>query len=318
MALAAAGTLWAQTPPAVGNPSSDVNLAMVATASSSYVSGDTRVQALNDSVEPRSSRDARRGSYGNWPRTGTQWVQYEWSQPISTKRVAVYWWADGQGIGAPKACRLLYWNGTDFAPVANASGQGVALNQYNETTFDEVRTPKLKLEIDSDGPLSTGILEWKVYDSGHSPAFAPSVVAGVDRTVILGGKTWLNGKIKALKPDSSGTPVSWGKESGPGQVLFADAKAVETTATFSTPGSYVLRLTAGTPELCSSSTLKVKVENPPPAERLDVVYTKRYKLDSPLWDARARALIGNWIPHCIDQINNPQPPRRAGRYRQFC
>ena len=305
MAVAlASGLRAAQTPPTGTNAASGVNLAAVATPSSSYVSGDTTVQALNDGFEPRNSRDARRGSYGNWPRTGTQWVQYEWSKPISTDRVAVYWWADGRGIGAPKSCRLLYWDGTGFVPVPNGSGQGVALNQYNETRFDELRTSKLKLEIESDGTLSTGILEWKVLDSGHSPPFPPSVQAGVDRDVILGGKTWLSGKIKTLKPDSAGTPVSWSKESGPGQVLFENAKAAETAATFSAPGNYVLKLTAGAPDLCSTSTLAVKVEPPPPRERLDVVYTKKYRIESPLWNARAKALIASWIPHCIDQINN--------------
>src|SRR5450756_2457610 len=54
-----------------------VNLAVVATPSSSFVSGDTTPTALNDGSSPRSSRDARRGSYGNWPRTGTQWVEYD-------------------------------------------------------------------------------------------------------------------------------------------------------------------------------------------------------------------------------------------------
>ena len=33
----------------------------------------------------------------------------------------------------------------------------------------------------------------------------------------------------------------WTKDSGPGDVKFADAKALITTATFSTPGAYVLR-----------------------------------------------------------------------------
>jgi hypothetical protein len=103
-----------------------VNLAAVAQPSSSYVSGDTTPAALNDGYDPRSSRDARRGSYGNWPRTGTQWVQYDWSQPISTAKVDVYWWADGRGVHAPKASRLLCWDGSAFVPVGNPSGLGVA------------------------------------------------------------------------------------------------------------------------------------------------------------------------------------------------
>src|ERR1035438_5733490 len=53
-----------------------VNLAVVAKASASFTSGDTIVNALNDGFAPRSSRDNRHGSYGNWPHTGTEWVQY--------------------------------------------------------------------------------------------------------------------------------------------------------------------------------------------------------------------------------------------------
>src|SRR5436190_2079039 len=54
------------------------NLAMYAKASTSFVSGYESLEAINDGVEPRNSRDHDHGAYGNWPRTGTQWVQYEW------------------------------------------------------------------------------------------------------------------------------------------------------------------------------------------------------------------------------------------------
>jgi len=66
---------------------SPVNLASVATPVASYVSGDTSLAALNDGLTPRNSRDNRHGSYGNWNRTGTQWVEYDWSQPVSTKQM---------------------------------------------------------------------------------------------------------------------------------------------------------------------------------------------------------------------------------------
>ncbi len=283
-----------------------VNLALVATPSSSYVSGDTRNTALNDGFDPRNSQDAWRGSYGNWPTRGTQWVQYEWSQAISAAKIDVYWWADRRGVHAPKASRLLYWDGNAFIPVPNASGLGVAEDRYNTTTFDEIRTTRLKLEIDSDGEFSTGILEWKVYDSGNSPEFAPMVTAGIDRSVVLGGKTYLAGEVKTLKPPANGkTAIAWSKLAGPGDVAFENANEPATTATFSGIGNYVLSLTAGKEPLAGSSTLVVKVVLPPPSDRLDVVYTKKYKIDSPLWNARAKALIVNWIPHCIDKNNDP-------------
>ena len=262
---------------------SGVCLTVVAEASSSYVSGDTSLTALNDGYQPTSSHDRRCGSYGNWPRRDTQWVQYDWSKPISTNKIDVYWWDDRRGVRLPKLCRLLYWNGQAFTPVNNPSGLGVEESKYNSTTFDEVRTSKLRLEIDSDGQYSTGILEWKVYDSGKSPDFPPRVAAGVDRVVILGGKTYLNGVIKTL--DSKGTSsVTWSKISGPGKVAFENADEPVTTATFSKVGDYVLRLTAGKAPLSVSSTLRVKVKAPPPAIHLDPVDTKTYKIDNPLWN----------------------------------
>src|SRR5437762_3990633 len=213
-------------------PATAVNIAIVATPSSSYVSGDTRETALNDGSSPRSSRGDRRGSYGNWPRRGTQWVQYDWSQPISTKQIEVYWWDDRQGVRLPKAARLKYWDGKEFVAVQNAAGLGVEGDKFNATTFDEVTTAKLRLEMDGDGEFSIGILEWRVFDSGKSPDFPPTVSAGVDRDVVLGGKTYLSGKVKLLKPNSPSARVTWSKETGPGNVTFADASGAETTATF--------------------------------------------------------------------------------------
>jgi len=298
-------------------PGADVNLALVATPSSSYFSGDTRTSALNDGATPRSSRDNRRGSYGNWPRQGTQWVQYDWTQPISTKQIEVYWWEDGRGVHLPRASRLKYWNGKEFVSVENPAGLGVRKDEFNTMRFEEVTTPKLRLEMDGDGEFSTGILEWRVLDSGKSPEFPPMVVAGVDRDVVMGGKTYLSGKVKALKANSPTAPVTWSKESGPGHVTFANASAAETTASFSVPGDYALKLTAGEGKLSASSTINVKVVPPPKAERLDVVYTKRYSIDSPLWNARVKAMIVNWIPHCIDYINRTNLTQGQGGIDNF-
>src|ERR1700761_1239508 len=140
-----------------------VNLAKVATASASYTSGDTKLSALNDGADPVNSHDQSPGSDGNWPRTDTQWVEYAWSKQITTNRFEVYWWVDGQGVGAPASYQLTYWNGSEFVPVPHAKGLGVDPNSFNSTSFDEIKTDKLRLEINSDGTHSTGVLEWKVY-----------------------------------------------------------------------------------------------------------------------------------------------------------
>jgi len=72
-------------------------------------------------------------------------------------------------------------------------------------------------------------------------------------------------------------------------VTFADATQAETTATFSQTGVYVLSLTGRNFATNLASTLTVRVADAPPKERLEVVYTRNYTIDSPLWnDAPSR------------------------------
>ncbi len=147
---------------------------------------------------------------------------------------------------------------------------------------------------------------------------APRAAAGIDRVTVLPGKTYLRGwagygdpprrdprrdETPAPVPTGPAIHVTWTKQSGPGPVAFADPKAPVTTASFKTPGLYTLKLEASNGASTVSSTVQVLVETPPPARQLDAVYPRTFKLDSPLWNARAKALIVNWIPHCIDQIN---------------
>lgn len=275
-----------------------VNLAKAAKPSGLYVSGDTSLSALNNGAEPSSSQDAGGGAYGTWPRTDRQWVAYEWSQPISTDSIDLYWWHDGQGIAAPKSVRLLYWNGSDYVPVQVRQSPGIMADRYNRAAFAPITTTRLKLEFEGDGKKSAGILQWKVYSAGPVPAFAPTVVAGIDRSMVIGAQTHLAGKADWLQR-RKGDALRWTKVSGPGDVIFADAAASTTRATANRPGDYVLKLSANAGAKDAASTLNLHVVSPPPAKRLDVVYTTPYAINSPLWNARAKALIVNWIPHCI-------------------
>jgi alpha-L-rhamnosidase len=151
-----------------------VNVALFAKASTSYVSGHEMLDAVNDGFKLNNSNDKRYGAYGNWPRKGTHWVQYEWTKPVNVNEIAVYWFDDKGGVRLPKAVRILYWDGKAFTPVKKPVGLGLKGDQYNTTTFAKVTTSKLKLEFDSSGQ-STGILEFKVYDAGGSPKFPPVV-----------------------------------------------------------------------------------------------------------------------------------------------
>lgn len=282
------------------------NLALVATPTTSYVSGHETITALNDGFTPTNSNDKRKGAYGNWPRRGTQWVQYDWALPVSTARMDVYWFDDHSGVRLPKACRFKYWDGSALVDLPGASGLGLAESRFNTTTFPEITTTRLRFEFDGNGDSSTGILEWRVYDSGKSPNFPPTVSTGVDRALVQPGATWLNGSVKDDGKPRPAPAVKWSKASGPGKVSFANASVPETTARFSAAGNYVLKFTADDGQSGASSEVHVSVVAKPPMPPLSPVWTTLCQVSSPFWRPRLKNLIVNWIPHCVQQCEDPE------------
>ena len=276
------------------------NLATVAASSAARNSGGGSfgVNGINDGLIITNTGNFRNNTNSRPPRT-MHWIQYEWKQPINTKEIGLYWWNFNGNIRLPESYHIQYWDGNNFVDVKNPSGFGLVNNQLNTTTFDEIKTTKIRLELDSADRGSSTLQEWLVYPSENSAAYPPVVLAGVDRDVIIGGKTFLSGTIKSVTPV---TKTTWTKISGPGSVQFNNENSKEAAAIFSIPGDYILALNVTEGSQAASSTVKVKVHTPPPPKRLDVVYTRHYKIDSRLWNDRIKVMIVNWIPHCIEQI----------------
>ena len=100
--------------------------------------------------------------------------------------------------------------------------------------------------------------------NGESVNQAPTVNAGAAQTITLPSSATLNGT-----DDDDGFPVgtltvTWSRVSGPGTVTFGNANALSTTASFSTAGNYLLRLTASDSAVSSASDVTITV-NPAPA-----------------------------------------------------
>ena len=309
-----------------------LNIARVAFPSSLNLASEARISALNSGVTPESSFDRTHGLFAlhddDSPDGLIQWVQYDWTQPVSINRAEVYWGVDhprpgrvpGSGyptLQVPQAYRILYWDGGKFVPVLHAQGLGLAADAFNVTTFDPVRTQKLRLEVTLQKGVPSGILQWNVYNFGPVPRLPPVIDAGLDRSVILGAHTYLAGKVVWLE-DSPANAVRWLQVSGPGTVAFENTTLPVTTARFSAAGDYHLTLTAsGSTDRTHS--IRVHVETAPPKNRLDVVYTRRYSIDSPFWSQRAKTLMVNWIPHCISMCERTDiaPMRGDGGIDNF-
>lgn len=311
LGVAGGAALVTVAPAALAAPPAPRNLAIVATPSASYVAADTRLGSLNSDRIPGSQADPAQLAFGTAPEKGTQWAQYDWNAPVTTDAIEVYWWGKHWGVALPVSCRLLYWDGAQFVPVKNQGGYGLAPDVFNRTAFEAVTTQKLRLEVTGAPEKSIGILQWRVWSSGDLPKFAPVVAAGVDRTVMLGSASYLLGRAAWLdrKP---GEAARWRKLSGPGEVTFGDASAPVTTAKVSALGDYQLELVARGDGFTSKSTLRLRAEAPPPKDRLEVVYTTPYSILSPLWKARAKSLIVNWIPHCVRYCERTDLKERGG------
>ena len=94
---------------------------------------------------------------------------------------------------------------------------------------------------------------------------APVVSAGPDLVVTLPADAVLDATVSddGLPSPPAALTTSWTVDSGPGPVTFLNAAAVDTRATFSFAGTYVLRLTASDSALGNSDTVQVTVQPTP-------------------------------------------------------
>jgi hypothetical protein len=90
---------------------------------------------------------------------------------------------------------------------------------------------------------------------------APLVDAGLDQSITLPDNSVLDGYVTddGLPVPPGMVTTNWSQVSGSGTASFADASLISTTASFSTAGTYVLRLSASDGERNSSDELTVIV-----------------------------------------------------------
>jgi hypothetical protein len=103
----------------------------------------------------------------------------------------------------------------------------------------------------------------------NPPTNQPPVVnAGPDQTITLPNTASLNGMVSDDGHPNGTLNTMWSKVSGPGNVSFANANAVNTTASFSAAGSYVLRLSASDGIATVSDDVSITVNSAPAASNV--------------------------------------------------
>jgi len=91
----------------------------------------------------------------------------------------------------------------------------------------------------------------------------PVVSAGLDRSIVFDSSVLLDGSVSDDGLPVAGTlTTSWTIVSGPGAVTFGSISSVDTSASFSLPGAYVLRLTANDGQRSTADEMTVTVSAP--------------------------------------------------------
>ena len=157
--------------------------------------------------------------------------------------------------GQPQATPTTTWSRVT-GPGTVTFGNAAAVD--TTATFSAAGTYTLRLTAD-DGASSTSD---DVVVTVEPAGAAPLVSAGPDGTILSPASASLDGTL--VDPGSPGpVTTTWSLVSGPGSVSFADAAAIDTTATFSAAGSYTLRLTATNATGSSSDTMVVTANKAP-------------------------------------------------------
>lgn len=124
------------------------------------------IRSIRDGLVPKDADDRSVPYYHWWPKEGsTEWITYEFIQPQTFSRSAVFWFDDAPwgGCRVPESWKI-YFRDTrgEWAPVENSGNYGTVKGISNEIVFKPVTTSALKLEVKLQEKAAAGIHEWAV------------------------------------------------------------------------------------------------------------------------------------------------------------
>ncbi|WP_246537258.1 discoidin domain-containing protein [Paenibacillus cookii] len=153
------------------------NVALLAKATTSYVSPWESIAGVNDGYIPYTSASIGKPEdevqYGNWADPAeSHWLLYTWDRPVKLSQSSIYFYDDGGGVKVPADYSLEYWDqaSNEFKPVTGLSGKAMNKDRFNDVSFDEITTTKLRLHLIRQSGAWTGVKEWRV--------LGPEAVAG--------------------------------------------------------------------------------------------------------------------------------------------
>jgi len=153
----------------------------IATASKANSSiGPWGTNALNDQIEPKSSRDQNIPFFAWGDHHGTEeWVEYNFGSAKQVSSVEVYW-----AIGSyedykwdlPVSWKIQYKDGDQWKDVHASDSYGTGADRFNRVNFEPVTTARLRLLAQLPKDATSAIYEWRVNtDKGKEVASVPEI-----------------------------------------------------------------------------------------------------------------------------------------------
>ncbi|NOT44078.1 MAG: hypothetical protein HOP14_05680, partial [Acidobacteria bacterium] len=122
-------------------------------------------------------------------------------------------------------------------------------------------TDTFSFRHDRTKPFNWAAIQWTAQAQAINAP--PEVDAGPDQAIQFGEEGLLAGTVS---DDGLPAPpmlaVEWAQQAGPGVATFGDPASASTTATFSAPGVYTLRLTASDGDVTAFDEVLVEVDEP--------------------------------------------------------
>ena len=233
---------------------------------------------LNDATTPASGNDVGRGTglcqcllgAGNYPPA----VNAGNNQTIISPAVSANLDATVTDDGRPNPPGIVTTTWTQQGgPAAVTFGDASAIDTTVTFTAGAYGTYVLRLTA-NDSELSAYDEITITYSDVPPPNQTPVVNAGTDQQIAFPAAASLDGTVTDDgMPNPPGVvTTAWTMQSGPGIVTFGNASLVDTTASFSAAGTYVLRLTANDSVLSNYDEVTITSIIPPPPTPVSISY----------------------------------------------
>ncbi|MDG0814706.1 hypothetical protein [Cohnella rhizosphaerae] len=135
----------------------------------SYTYHGDRLENVNDGIVSYDDSPKNRWTSYESP-NATDWVQFDYGEPLSKNAAGVYVFDDGGGVKAPNAIDIQYWDGAAWSGVPHPvrTPEAPAGNDLNLITFESVVASKFRVVFSHSGSKS-GATEIVFADSNSEP-----------------------------------------------------------------------------------------------------------------------------------------------------